>query len=63
MEGKFDSVKGRDVLVTTGRFGFRTYDVRDRVATAALDTFQPAEILGANGYWQDEDMEIDPGAS
>ena len=24
-----------------------------------LDTFQPAEILGANGYWQDEDMDID----
>ena len=24
-----------------------------------LDTFQPAEILGENGYWQDEDMEID----
>ena len=24
-----------------------------------LDTYQPPEILGANGYWQDEDMEID----
>ena len=24
-----------------------------------LDTFQPPEILGANGYWQDEDMDID----
>ena len=28
-------------------------------APGLLDTFQPPEILGANGYWQDEDMEID----
>ena len=59
VEGKFDTVMGRDVLVTTGRYGFRTYDVRDASTTQALDTFQPAEILGENGYWQDEDMEID----
>jgi hypothetical protein len=24
-----------------------------------LDGFQPAKILGPNGYWQDEDMDID----
>jgi NAD(P)-dependent dehydrogenase (short-subunit alcohol dehydrogenase family) len=29
VEGKFDRVRGRDVLVTTGRYGFKTYDVSD----------------------------------
>jgi hypothetical protein len=59
VEGKFDTVAGRDVLVTTGRYGFRTYDVSDPGNPQPLDTFQPAEILGENGYWQDEDMELD----
>ena len=59
VEGKFDTVMGRDVLVTTGTYGFRTYDVRDAAHPKALDTYQPPEILGAQGYWQDEDMEID----
>ena len=62
-EGKFDTVAGRDVLVTTGRYGFRTYDVTDESHPKPLDTFQPARILGENGYWQDEDMELDSGAS
>ena len=28
-EGKFDRVRGSDILVVTGRFGFKTYDVSD----------------------------------
>jgi hypothetical protein len=59
VEGKFDTVGGRDVLVTTGRYGFKIYDVSDPESPQLLDTFQPPEILGANGYWQDEDMDID----
>src|SRR6266540_296332 len=59
VEGKFDRVARRDVLVTTGRYGFRTYDVSNPAAPRLLDTFQPPEILGPNGYWQDEDMELD----
>jgi hypothetical protein len=47
------------VLVTTGRYGFRTYDVSDPRHPRRLDTFQPAEVLGENGYWQDEDMQLD----
>jgi hypothetical protein len=58
-EGKFDTVAGREVLVTTGRFGFRTYDVTNPESPQLLDTFQPPDILGANGYWQDEDMDLD----
>jgi hypothetical protein len=59
VEGKFDTVAGRDVLVTTGRYGFKTYDVTDPGSPQLLDTFQPAEVLGVRGYWQDEDMELD----
>ncbi len=59
VEGKFDRVRDRRVLVTTGRFGFRTYDVSDRRHPRLLDTYQPPEILGEFGYWQDEDMELD----
>jgi hypothetical protein len=59
VEGKLDRVKHREVLVTTGRFGFKTYDVSDPANPVPLDTFQPAEILGENGYWQDEDMVLD----
>ena len=62
VEGKFDTVMGRDVLVTTGTYGFRIYDVRDAAHPKALDTLQPPEVLGKNGYWQDEDMEIDTQA-
>src|SRR5919108_573510 len=59
VEGKFDRVGGRDVLVTTGRYGFRTYDVSDPTKPELIGSFQPPEVLGANGYWQGEDMEID----
>jgi len=59
VEGKFDTVRGRDVLVTTGIYGFRIYDVHKPESPKLLDSFQPAEILGKNGYWQDEDMELD----
>src|ERR671924_790993 len=59
VEGKFDTVAGRNVLVTTGKFGFRIYDVTNPEQPALLDGFQPPEVLGEMGYWQDEDMELD----
>jgi hypothetical protein len=59
VEGKFDTVAGRDVLVTTGKFGFRIYDLSTPTNPTLLDSFQPPEVLGAAGYWQDEDMELD----
>jgi len=59
VEGKFDRIGNRQVLVTTGRFGFKTYDVSDPTTPVLLDTFQPPGILGANGFWQDEDMDLD----
>ena len=64
-EGKFDRVNGKDILVVTGRFGFKTYDVSDAANPVLLNTFMPAGIatrldsLGRQGYWQDEDMELD----
>ena len=59
VEGKIDRVRGKDVLVTTGRYGFRTYDVSDPANPMMMDGFQPDKILGEYGYWQDEDMQID----
>ena len=46
-------------MIVTGTFGFRIYDVSNPDAPALLDTFMPPEVLGAQGYWQDEDMDID----
>src|SRR4051794_28365369 len=53
VEGKIDRVGGREVLVTTGKYGFKTYDLSNPARPRLLDTFQPPEVLGANGYWQD----------
>ena len=70
-EGKFDRVRGSDILVVTGRFGFKTYDVSDPANPRLLDEFMPPGIdttrlpgsggpgTGPPGYWQDEDMELD----
>ncbi len=57
-EGKFDRVGGKNILVTTGRFGFKVYDVSDPAKPALLDTFLPPDIAEF-GYWQNEDMELD----
>ena len=57
-EGKFDNVRGRDVLVITGRFGFKVYDVENPEKPKLLDEFLPAD-LEVGGYWQNEDMELD----
>ena len=57
-EGKFDRVRGTDVLVVSGRFGFKTYDVSDPKDPQPLDTYLPPE-LAEFGYWQNEDMELD----
>ena len=58
VEGKFDRVAGTDVLVLTGRFGFKTFDVSDPTDPKPLDAFIPAD-LAEGGYWQNEDMELD----
>lgn len=64
-EGKFDTVRGKKVLVVTGRFGFKTYDVSNPENPVLLDEFLPAGIdpVGPTsprgGYWQNEDMELD----
>ena len=51
--------RGQDVLIITGRFGFKTLDVSNPTTPQVLDTFRPADILGPDGYWQDEDMDVD----
>src|SRR3954453_16423106 len=59
VEGKFDQVAGRPVLIATGTFGFRIYDVRNPDRPKLLDSHMPPDVLGAQGYWQDEDMDLD----
>src|SRR3954464_13841349 len=59
VEGKFDQVGGRPVLIVTGTFGFRIYDVRNPDQPKLLDSHLPPDILGAQGYWQNEDMDLD----
>jgi hypothetical protein len=54
VEGKFD----KNLLILTGRFGFKTIDVSDPANPKALDSFIPAD-LADGGWWQNEDMEID----
>jgi hypothetical protein len=54
VEGKFD----KNLLILTGRFGFKTIDVSDPSNPKALDSFIPAD-LAEGGWWQNEDMEID----
>jgi hypothetical protein len=58
VEGKFDKVAGKDVLVLTGRFGFKTFDVTNPSHPKPLDSFIPSD-LAEGGYWQNEDMELD----
>ena len=48
-EGKFDRVRGKKVLVVTGRFGFKTYDVSDPEEPELLDEFMPAGIDPVTG--------------
>ncbi len=50
---------GRELLVITGRFGFKTLDVSDPEDPQLLDTFLPERIGSEFGYWQNEDMELD----
>jgi hypothetical protein len=65
VEGKFDEVRDKDILVLTGRFGFKTLDVSDPANPKPLDTFMPEGIDNPTdgsrlpGYWQNEDMELD----
>ena len=46
VDGTFDRVRRRDVLVATGRWGIRTYDVSDPRDPKLLDTIMPSGILG-----------------
>jgi hypothetical protein len=67
IEGKFNYVRGKKVLVVTGRFGFKTYDVSNPANPVLLDEFLPEGIAEPGsgptsprgGYWQNEDMELD----
>jgi hypothetical protein len=58
IEGKFDKVRGRDVLVVDGSWGLKTFDVSDPEHPVALGSFLPAEMK-PGGFWEGEDLDID----
>lgn len=59
VDGNFDRVGGRDLLLVTGRYGIRAYDLRDPDRPRLLSSYMPAEILGARGLWENEDVDVD----
>ena len=59
IEGKFDKVSGRDILVVDGSWGLQTFDVSDPEKPVALGTFLPPG-LQPGGFWEGEDLDIDP---
>jgi hypothetical protein len=59
IEGKFDKVDGRDILVVDGSWGLKTFDVSDPAHPVALGEFLPPG-LQPGGFWEGEDLDIDP---
>ena len=59
VEGKFDTVGTARSWSRPAASASRPTTSAIRESPQLLDTFQPPEILGANGYWQDEDMDLD----
>ena len=62
--GQVRPVNGKDILVVTGRFGFKTYDVSDAGEPGPPQHVHArghrnAARFRRQGYWQDEDMELD----
>lgn len=50
VEGKFDEVRGKDVLVVIGWFGFKIYDVSDFEKLKLFDEFIFVDLV-VGGYW------------
>src|SRR4051794_41306489 len=48
-----------EVPVPAGTYGIKTCDGSDPSPRTLLQTCQPPEILGPNGNWQNEDMDLD----
>jgi hypothetical protein len=59
IEGKFDRVRGRDLLVVDGSWGLKTIDVSNPRRPKELGTFLPPGVQ-AGGFWEGEDLDIDP---
>jgi len=65
ISGKFDKVRGDDLLIVDGSWGLRTIDVSDPAHPKTLDSFLPADLRQATstlqgGFWEGEDLDIDP---
>jgi hypothetical protein len=59
--------RGGDVMLVTGRFGLKTYDLSNPAAPALLDEFTAEElrlpgdppVSATSTFWQNEDMDVD----
>ena len=68
--GKRPRQPARDVLFAVGRFGLKSYDISDPTSPVLLDWLGDGigdppvpggnEFGGLDGFWQNEDMEVDP---
>ncbi len=62
----FLDYSGRDVMVVSGTFGLKTYDLTNPVAPVFLDHFTDAELrlpgdtsTTGRTFWQNEDIDVD----
>jgi hypothetical protein len=62
-----DKKKSMEVMLVTGRFGLKSYDLSDPAKPKLLDEVTneelrlPGDPVGANStFWQNEDMDVDP---
>jgi hypothetical protein len=62
ISANFDRVGGRDVMLASGDWGIKSFDLSDPRNPRELSTILPAG-LNPNGLWENEDVDIDKPAS
>jgi hypothetical protein len=58
ISANFDRVGGRDVMLASGDWGIKSFDVSDPRNPRELSTILPAG-LNPNGLWENEDVDVD----
>ena len=58
ISANFDRVGGRDVMLASGDWGIKSFDLSDPRNPRELSTILPAG-LNPNGLWENEDVDID----
>jgi hypothetical protein len=58
ISANFDRVGGRDVMLASGAWGIKSFDLSDPRNPRELSTILPAG-LNPNGLWENEDVDVD----